>query len=266
MKLIYIHIPKTAGSSISKVLAENAPGFWLPNSALNQLAPDNIWGADFLAGHFTREEILSWVAQHQLDLSGVKFVTVIRHPLEQLQSNLSFPYELKERGAEIEEPWMREMLSVSPDSPSEISGVLQRFPWLLNLQWQYVVKGSYPEEALSAIDHVAVYPAVVAAMRYCCETLGFEAPVEQVHENRSARYAIERGVFAQSPLREVILERHALDITLFSEVLVRKLRRIELDAIVNIHPLEPGRLLDSWAARRTVWPCLSNDQQASPSR
>lgn len=98
MKLIYIHIPKTAGSSISKVLQGAGRGVWFRHGELEASDPHEIWNLDYLSGHFTRKDLNNWIERHGLSMENVKVMTVIRHPLDQLQSNLSFPFELAARG------------------------------------------------------------------------------------------------------------------------------------------------------------------------
>lgn len=254
MKLIYIHIPKTAGSSISKYVAQNTTAMWILSEGLKNIDPARTWRTDFLSGHFTRKELSDWVEAQQLSLDGVKFATIIRHPFDQLQSNLSFPFELQRRGEAIEEDWMKDMLLCDPKSASDIAAALQKHPWIFNLQWQFLITGSYPAEALPQIDHIGIYPAVSDTLRYCCEVLNLEPPETEIHDNPSASYAIEREVMASPPLREMIIEQHALDTQLFSEVHSRRLRRSGMEALENIIcPFDHGRLFESWVANRTIW-------------
>jgi hypothetical protein len=97
MKLIYINILKTAGSSLSNSLLDSTkPGLWLKNGELD-LQTGAIWDLDYLSGHFARNELFSWIKNKDIPYMWARLMTVIRHPLEQLQSNLSFPFELQER-------------------------------------------------------------------------------------------------------------------------------------------------------------------------
>lgn len=244
MKLIYIHIPKTAGTSITKILPEGkANGFWLDHSAMDALDPADVWSSDFLTGHFTRKQLLAWTKKYDLSLDGVKIFSVVRHPLDQLRSNLSFPHELRFRGEPVEEPWMKDMISAGLDTPEAVNSVLIEHPWLLNMQWQYLISGSYPDEALPTFDRIFIFPDVQPAIDYCCAVLGIELPPVTVHENsRMSRTAIRKEVMAKPPLRDQILKNHALDFTLYAEILRRRL----FDA--GIQPLDGERLLDCWVA------------------
>jgi len=254
MKLIYIHIPKTAGSSINDILQRTSQGVWLKNNELESTDPEDLWGLDYLSGHFTRQELLSWVARNQLSLEKVKVMTVIRHPLDQLQSNLSFPFELSERGQAIEEPWMKDALFANPHSANDLYTVLEKHPWLLNLQWQFLVNGSYLEEALDQIDHVAIFPGVSSAINYASQVLKTDSPDRLVHVNPSRQKFVRQEVFAHPPLKALILRDHSLDIKLFSEVVCRRMLESGLEALAPIFPSEPEQFLKCWIARQSTTP------------
>lgn len=246
MKLVYIHIPKTAGSSISKVLQGAGQGVWFRHGELEASDPQQIWDLDYLSGHFTRKALNNWIKRHRLSMKDVKVMTVIRHPFEQLQSNLGFPFELAARGEEIEEPWMKEMLALDPNSPADLCSVLENNPWILNLQWQYLVSGSYLQKALEEIDRIVIFPKVSEAVDYASQVLGGPPVSASVHENASRQKYVPAAVFGQSPLRERILEHHALDTQLFSEIVSRRLGESGLEAVSHLFPMAPEALLESW--------------------
>lgn len=117
LRLVFIHIPKTGGSTVSFHLSESGPGLWLRWDELEPQSPralllENSW----LAGHFdlNRATKLLSGADHR-----PCFMSVVRHPMDQLLSNLNYPYTLRGKGEKITEDWMHDLLSIDPESSNE---------------------------------------------------------------------------------------------------------------------------------------------------
>lgn len=242
MKLVFFHIPKTGGSSVSKVLEQKCQGLWLKNAHLNQLSQKEFVSNDYFSGHFTRQEFMAWASQNEIQLNAVKFLTVIRHPLDQLLSNLSFPYELASREYPVSEPWMKDMLLANPFSAEEIARVLADHPWILNLQWQYLVTGSDLRSTMAEVDKIVVFPQVGMAIDYVSSVMQIDAPNLVVHENPAQKF-IEKTVFSENPLREIIVNQHALDIHLYNEVVKPLLNSY---GFFDGLPASPESFLDHW--------------------
>ena len=248
MKIVFVHIPKTAGSSISKALEQVACGLWLRHGELENTESKDVCGLAYLGGHFRLEEFYAWHRINKLSLDGVKILAVIRHPLDQLQSNLSFPFELSARGVRVEERWMLDVLEANPQSASDLCAVLSDHPWLFNLQWQYLVSGSWMENALDKIDQVAIFPDISNIIGYAYEVLEKKTTCEYFHENISKKKYISRDVFANSALRQIVLDKHSLDIKLFIEVVRRHMHDNGLSALDQMCSFEPEWLIDCWIA------------------
>lgn len=249
MKLIYIHIPKTAGSSVSHFLARQCRFIWLANGELDKV--DNTQAAydlDCLAGHIRLEEINNWAVHQAIDLSDTRLFTIIRHPLDQLQSNLNFPFELRARGLDIPEQWMRDLLAAGDPSPESLANLFELHPWLLNLQWQYLVTGSSLDEALGRLDHVSVFPGVDETLHFACDALLLD-PAEipaTLHENASRYKFISRSHFGDPGLRSIILDKHNLDFELFRAVARRQMKRYGLQWAEPLCSVDFATFYEAW--------------------
>lgn len=250
MKLIYIHIPKTAGSTLSQTLFDSTkPGLWLRNSELD-LYPGSIWDMDYISGHFTRDELFSWIEREGVVYGGARLMTVIRHPLDQLQSNLSFPFELQRRGVKIQEPWMLDMLSADPLSPTELSNVINKHRWLLNMQWQYMVTGLSLDEALAHFDHISIFPNTTQSITYASAVLS-EYPVfnNEYHENRALKKAIDKKIFFEGQIKNLILNEHQLDMDLYIRIIKDRLNILGLSSAAKFIPNTAEALFEDWVCR-----------------
>ena len=221
-------------------------GFWLRNGELN-LYPGTIWDMDYISGHFTRNELFSWIEREGVVYGGARLITVIRHPLDQLQANLSFPFELQRRGIRIQEPWMLDMLSIDPLSPIELSNVINKHCWLLNMQWQYVVTGLSLDEALAHFDHISIFPNTTQSITYASSVLS-EYPIfnSGYHENRSLKKAIDKNLFFRSELKELILNEHQLDMQLYIRVVKDRLNMFGMSSVVQFIPNTAEMLFEDW--------------------
>lgn len=215
MKVVFVHIPKTAGSTVSSIMSHpSVAGKWLLERDLWNEDPEELWACDMLAGHFTRNHLRRYVRTHGLSMEGVRLVTMVREPILQLYSNLNFPFELASRA--LPDQWMHDAAIRRTLSPLEIIDILEAHPWLLNIQTKYLM---LDEERLDPnnYDFVGIFPHVGDMVAYLCTILGVEAPVVIGHENRAARHLRLRD-FYEPPLSDYLREAHALDIGLYAAI------------------------------------------------
>jgi hypothetical protein len=206
-----------------------------------------IWDLDYLSGHFARNELFSWIKNKDIPYMWARLMTVIRHPLEQLQSNLSFPFELQERDIRIQEPWMIDLLQADPRSPVELCDVLNKHRWLLNIQWQYIVTGLSLEEALVCFDHISIFPSATQSIIYAGSVLS-EYPLlkNDYHENKTRKKFVDKDVFCQKGLKEIIINEHRSDRELYIRVIRERLNTFGLASAIQFVPDGPEKLFENW--------------------
>lgn len=247
MKIVFIHIPKTAGSSFSTFLINHAKGNWLPFGAIKLLREEQIQGHDFLAGHFTMSEFLDFARRVKLDISKIHFMTCVRNPLDQLYSNLSFPFELKRRNdPAVESDWFRCALQMRPDNPEDILSILYRFPFLTNMQSRYLFEDDIFDTRFDMISHISIFPDVSSMVEYAKIVLNVSYPISNVHENKQGIKEIDPAIFEYGDLQEYILSAHARDYWMFRKI-INRIREKENNKYKNIDvPIEFRQFYTEW--------------------
>lgn len=220
MKLIFVHIPKTAGSSFSKFLESNLIGAWLPAGDLKNFQAKKAEEFDYLAGHFTVSEVYEWSRSSGFDLSGVKFVTAIRNPFDQLLSNLSYPFELQKRQDPKvnSEYWMQELCKINPNDPYSLEVMLTRFPFITGMQYNYIVADGEFKQRVGCFDKIAIFPDAMGLIEFAARTFSISATSAPIHENKSKSKIISKGTFKDPQLRRLILALHAPDIWFYQKI------------------------------------------------
>lgn len=260
LKLIFIHIPKTAGTSFSSFLLSQVTGRWVDNGGLETIGMDDLGDVDVLAGHFTFSQFLEFARREKLDIDHIAFVTCIRNPLDQLYSNLCYPFELLNRGDPMaRRDWFGEAIKIDVHDPTQIVDLLTRFPWLTNMQSSYLLDDSTLEERLSLLRKVCIFPDIAQLMTYSAQVLGVQASVPSPHYNKQRSKAIPISVLGNRSLREYIIASHGKDYWLYRKLVCGKTgrRRIEQNrgkdnsGHADVDPELPesfGEFYDQWFA------------------
>jgi len=218
LRLVFIHIPKTGGSTVSFHVSECGPGVWLRWDELERQSPralllENSW----LAGHFdlNRATKLLSGADHR-----PHFVSVVRHPMDQLLSNLNYPYTLRGKGKKITEDWMHDLLSIDPESPNELVALFGKYEWLLSQQYLFLTGGAMSLEETFHECAVFVYPDLYGAVQAClaviCDTLPKHLVLERKNPSLKRERQIDLRHLNRKNLRELLWTQHRNDALLFS--------------------------------------------------
>lgn len=198
-------------------------GLWTDEKDLWALSRDTWENSDLLAGHFTLNHLRTWAKQNRIDLHTIKLVSVIRDPVDQVYSNLNFPYELQARQAPITEEWMQRMVAGLPGSADHIVSILKSYPWLLNMQTTYL-RSDNPLVEIESFDLVGIFPDVQWLHLFTYAALGIEHVSILPHENASQKF-LDRSLFDFGPVREFLNAYNQLDNYLYSRVFTARQRR-----------------------------------------
>lgn len=217
-KIVFIHVPKTAGSSITMFLQSHGLGEWVPSAAaLHAIPGDRAQQFDYIAGHFTMREFIRYATQEKINLGPIKFVTCIRNPLDQIYSNLCFPFELARRKDPSihTEYWFKELLKIDVRDSQEITNILTRFSWLTSMQFNYLIENSTLSERLRLFSHIVEFPQVSSLLQHVSEVLGVAYTAPQIHENKATVKAIPMSVMESADVRDYIIAAHGRDYWLY---------------------------------------------------
>ena len=175
-----------------------------------------IWQAILLSAKF-----MSGPDQAALTCLGVKFVTAIRNPFDQLLSNLSYPFELQRRQdpAVNSEYWMQELCKINPNDPYSLEVMLTRFPFITGMQYNYIVAGGEFKQRIGYFDKISVFPDAMGLIEFAARTFSISAPSAPIHENKSKSKIISKATSKDPHLRRrLILALHAPDIWLYQKI------------------------------------------------
>lgn len=137
MKLLYFHVPKTAGSSINKFFSQNTERYSFHIEGVENLDNSFFNKYDFLSGHVAYNHINSMI-----DLRDwITFIT-LREPISYVISHLKWVRKLADKGEEerlLEHPPIfqkiaLEMLKYDFSKSQDISSFIQ---WLDSINFKY---------------------------------------------------------------------------------------------------------------------------------
>jgi hypothetical protein len=147
----------------------------------------------------------------------------------------------------IQEPWMLDMLRIDLKSPNELCNFLNRHRWLLNLQWQYIVSGLSFEEAIQHFAHISIFPSLQQSIIYAASTLTAYPSIKYgLHENRSLSKSLDKNLFHQNGLRELLINEHRLDMELYISLIRERLSMLGISSALQFVPNTPDELFQKW--------------------
>lgn len=149
MKLIHLHIPKTAGTSLRESIALAHPDLTVAQviEPIKSPPPD---GTDVISGHISYDDAAVFDAE---------IVTVLRHPVDRFVSIYFFWRELFEKGIETtRKAAMAHHLSLlefahAMDEPELCSELFNRMSWQLHSNYRLLKRfGQRSEKGVVTLD------------------------------------------------------------------------------------------------------------------
>lgn len=227
--VVYIHIPKTAGSTVNYYLDRSGkPGFSHVEAWLNddQVAPSKVDSSDWISGHIPYLQMKSRLTE--LTSRELRLYTVVREPIAQLVSHYNWLIEIFHRGdafynshpGNIRE--ISECIRYSDNSdPAKIIDNLDRFSGLFLNQQSRVALSSFPTNSscIQLDDKLDGYEGIYTEdyISYFIKKVSGVSYSNKVRRNVSG-YHFDKGIFQEMEIREFLSERHSEDIILYEWV------------------------------------------------
>ena len=229
--LAFVHVPKTAGSTVNAVLGRCSPrglghceGI-LDTNAFIGYASD----CDWLSGHISRDVFagrLIWLNR------PVEYFATTREPIAQLLSMLNWHFEISHRGTESflahSVPTQRKIAEVQATDFSRLSAVmallLKPDNGFLNCQARFILGADFDSIADSEITrrlNSYCYIATEQTLPDLYQAFGFaEVPrdAHELRENAASKYHFDTTIFKTSELRAFLAYHHRHDIALYDLV------------------------------------------------
>jgi hypothetical protein len=228
--IMYVHVPKTAGSTISRILGLCTPrGTHSVHLVLDHgdaflgLARDSDW----IGGHEPRDNL----ANHLIWLDRpVEYFASVREPSAQLASHLNFSFErycrinYYDQCTPDDQQIDAEVMSIDFANPAAIISLLLRHAGhYLNIQSRYVLGLDFAAISDNEIRRrLATYTYVASEydLPKLYRAFGFAELPEGVDEFREnvAKYYFDTRVFDSPKLREFLAYHHRHDHRLYAAV------------------------------------------------
>ncbi len=250
LRLVFIHIPKTGGSTVSFHLFERCVGRWLHwHELVEDQAREIILYNQFVAGHFDLNRATRLFANAY---NRPVFMSVVRHPMQQLISNLNYPHTLRARGEKITADWMNDLLAIDVNSSSELVTLFEKYEWLLSQQHLFLTGNEMSLEVTFSECVVFVYPDLSSAVEFGLDTVRgpIHNPPALELKNPSLKLADQINLchLHRGNLRELLWTKHRNDALLFSVATQMRAGKSFDEAMSNTKEDDLRMLLTSMAA------------------
>jgi hypothetical protein len=229
--IAFVHVPKTAGSTVNAVLALCSPRGLshceaiLDTNAFLGHASDGDW----LSGHIGRDVLagrLIWLNR------PVEYFASVREPIAQLLSALNWHFEISHRGTEsllahsvAAQRFIAEVQATDFTRLYSIMALLLKpDSGFLNCQARYILGADFEtitvDEKARRLNSYC-YIATEETLPDLYQAFGFaEIPrdANDLHENASSKYYFDATIFKTSELRELLAFHHRHDFALYDMV------------------------------------------------
>lgn len=202
--IVFVHVPKTAGSTVNLLLATGADGHdHMEMVDSPQLWADRVARDDWVSGHLPRPAFLRRLAATGLG-RDVRLFSIMRRPSDQLRSHVNWLLEIRHRGRAFFRNHPRSVREASDriagvqiDSATKVIEVLREYPSIFRNRQSDVILGTgFAWDAVRVSRIIASYEMVALDFEVAplIEAMLRRSPGEIPAENRS-RYWFDPGLF-----------------------------------------------------------------------
>ncbi len=226
--LVFVHVPKTAGSTVNAALAR-----WRREGAAHceQIIGDpgrlaaRVRDAAWISGHVPFDRFRAALAA--VTARPLRFATLIREPTAQIASHYNWLIEIFHRGRAFYDGHPPEIRRISAhirasdnSDPGVVAANLRAYGGLfLNQQARHVLGAGFDWSSGQVFDRLLAYDHVAADSGpgdLVCRMTGHPAAAA-THENASP-YRFDRAVFDTDEMRTFLLRHHFFDYALHDAV------------------------------------------------
>lgn len=225
---VFVHIPKTAGTSVNAHLAAHG-GVGRKHIEKLNARPARlarlVQRADWVSGHIPGKEMQARVAA--ATTRDLRIFALVRDPVAQIASHYNWMFVIYHRG-----PWSwwrqtapfralsRRIREADSTDPAQVIDLLRaNAPLFLNMQADYLLgtrEALGKDEIaarLSRFEHVGMQSNLPGLF----EAMGLPAQKEEPAKNVSPYY-FDKSIFERGPVRDFLEEAHAGDLALYRAV------------------------------------------------
>ena len=225
----FVHVPKTAGSSINRMLSEWSWGqdhieaFTSNPSEMVTLCARSSW----VSGHVEYPALLA--SLRRSTTRPLRFVTAVREPTRQIASHYNWLMEIHHRGGAFYANHPERIRQISEhirstdnSDPAAVAARLREYAGLFLNQQSRVVLGTVVRDwpageiarALQCYDYVATESTVPVLIK---KVTNHSSSSPILRENESG-YHFDRSIFQHPYLQDFLSEHHASDHALYEAV------------------------------------------------
>jgi hypothetical protein len=227
--IVYVHVPKTGGSSVTEVLDRSTPR---GRGDVHKIIDEKdeclalARASDWIGGHVTFDSIASnliWLGR------PVEYFATVREPIAQLISHLNYSFERYGRNDYYDIHSMSEhrvdfdVLSTNFSNPSSVINLLLRHEEFLDNQSRYVLGNDFDDitdEEMERRLKVYSFIASESELFTLYQAFGFMQIPDNASDIRMnvAKRHIDVSFFQDSKMREFLGHHHRNDLRLYAAV------------------------------------------------
>lgn len=224
--LIFVHIPKTAGSSVNRTL-EATLGYGLSHVEAHINKPnfsELIEECNWLSGHVVRQGFTEKLSY----LDNIKYFTFLRSPTEQLISHIKWQFAIFDKGRKffLSHPLRNqiialEAMNIDYNKPSEIIDFLSRYRGLfLNFQSQYILSDPKRKIDSDVVKEECSFFSAIGTTQNMYKVLSklLDADLPEKRENENKETYFNENVFFEREVSDFIKEHNARDTFIYNIV------------------------------------------------